>query len=73
MKGKGRRKQFGDNGFGEWGGYMEAKKSKLEDQFREAAKKGNISIADQSKRGIFDGVAIYVNGYTGKNSEVNAC
>lgn len=46
------------------GGYMAAKVSKLDEQFRldaprEKQKEGACS-------GIFRGVAIYVNGYTGK-------
>uniref|UniRef100_A0A3Q1ELR9 DNA repair protein REV1 n=1 Tax=Acanthochromis polyacanthus TaxID=80966 RepID=A0A3Q1ELR9_9TELE len=49
----------GDNG---WGGYMAAKVSKLDEQFkldapREKHKEGACSS-------IFSGVAIYVNGYT---------
>ena len=54
----------GDNGFGEWGSYMAAKKTKLEEQFSESTKKQN-SQGQQLKKGIFAGVAIFVNGYTG--------
>ncbi|XP_013867133.1 DNA repair protein REV1 isoform X2 [Austrofundulus limnaeus] len=51
-----------DNGWAERGGYMAAKVSKLDEQFkldapREKQKEGTCS-------GIFSGVAIYVNGYT---------
>ncbi|XP_040913781.1 DNA repair protein REV1 [Toxotes jaculatrix] len=51
-----------DNGWAERGGYMAAKVSKLEEQFkldapREKQKEGKCSS-------IFSGVAIYVNGYT---------
>ncbi|XP_078796223.1 DNA repair protein REV1 isoform X2 [Oryzias latipes] len=51
-----------DNGWAERGGYMAAKVSKLDEQFRldaprEKQKEGACS-------GIFRGVAIYVNGYT---------
>ena len=53
-----------DNGFGEWGGYMAAKKTKLEEQFSESTKKQNSHV-QQLKKGIFAGVAIFVNGYTG--------
>ena len=53
--------RWGDNGFEEWGGYMAAKMAKLEEQFEEDAKK-----KDDSKEGIFNGVAIFVNGYTGR-------
>uniref|UniRef100_A0AAQ5XEA0 DNA repair protein REV1 n=1 Tax=Amphiprion ocellaris TaxID=80972 RepID=A0AAQ5XEA0_AMPOC len=52
----------GDNGWSERGGYMAAKVSKLDEQFkldapREKHKEGACSS-------IFSGVAIYVNGYT---------
>ncbi|XP_051814390.1 DNA repair protein REV1 [Acanthochromis polyacanthus] len=52
----------GDNGWAERGGYMAAKVSKLDEQFkldapREKRKEGACSS-------IFSGVAIYVNGYT---------
>ncbi len=55
-----RRKRFGDNGFEAWGGYMNAKKSKLEEQFSDQASK-----ECQDALGIFHNVAIFVNGYTG--------
>ncbi|KAM6934021.1 DNA repair protein REV1 [Xenentodon cancila] len=56
-----------DNGWGERGGYMAAKVSKLEEQFkldapREKQKEGASS-------GIFGGVAIYVNGYTDPSAD----
>lgn len=45
------------------GGYMAAKKAKLQDQFMiDAAKEASN---DNSR--IFDGVSIFVNGYSGKN------
>ncbi|XP_071333938.1 DNA repair protein REV1 [Trachinotus anak] len=52
----------GDNGWADRGGYMAAKVSKLDEQFkldapRERQKEGLCS-------NIFTGVAIYVNGYT---------
>ncbi|KAG7220961.1 hypothetical protein INR49_010210 [Caranx melampygus] len=52
----------GDNGWAERGGYMAAKVSKLDEQFkldapRERQKEGLCST-------IFSGVSIYVNGYT---------
>ncbi|XP_030283596.1 DNA repair protein REV1 isoform X2 [Sparus aurata] len=52
----------GDNGWAERGGYMAAKVSKLDEQFkldapREKQKDGSCSS-------IFSGVSIYVNGYT---------
>ncbi|XP_032385025.1 DNA repair protein REV1 isoform X2 [Etheostoma spectabile] len=59
---KKRANDSGDNGWAERGGYMAAKVSKLEEQFkldapREKQKDGSCS-------NIFIGVAIYVNGYT---------
>ncbi|XP_061925763.1 DNA repair protein REV1 [Entelurus aequoreus] len=51
----------GDNGWAESGGYMGAKVSKLDDQFKSDAPR------EKQKGGstnIFTGVAIYVNGYT---------
>ena len=63
-RGRRRKCRVDDNGFEQWGGYMEAKKLKLEEQFTESSKKENVAKFEQ-KKGIFDGVAIYVNGYTG--------
>jgi len=57
---RGRRKGFGDNGFAEWGGYMAAKKAKLEDQFSIDAAKESGSLNE-----IFKNVAVFVDGYTG--------
>ncbi|XP_072252813.1 DNA repair protein REV1 [Leuresthes tenuis] len=56
-----------DNGWAERGGYMAAKVSKLDEQFkldapREKQKEGACSS-------IFSGVAIYVNGYTDPNAD----
>ncbi|KAG8258420.1 deoxycytidyl transferase [Homalodisca vitripennis] len=60
MKRRKRGRGFEDNGFAEWGGYMEAKKTKLQDQFKiEAAREPQT---DSTR--IFDGVAIFVNGYS---------
>ena len=53
------------NGFEAWGGYMAAKKSKLENQFKEEAKFERENAETISEGGIFQGVAIFVNGYTG--------
>ncbi|CAG9788332.1 unnamed protein product [Diatraea saccharalis] len=53
-----RDEKFPDNGFEAWGGYMQAKIAKLEEQFCQRA--GN----DQKLSQIFDGVSIYVNGFT---------
>ncbi|XP_047226675.1 DNA repair protein REV1 isoform X2 [Girardinichthys multiradiatus] len=56
-----------DSGWGESGGYMAAKVSKLDEQFklnanREKQKEGTSSS-------IFSGVAIYVNGYTDPSAD----
>ncbi|XP_074551111.1 DNA repair protein REV1 [Halichoeres trimaculatus] len=56
-----------DNGWAERGGYMAAKVSKLEEQFRldaprEKQKEGSCT-------NIFSGVAIYVNGYTDPSAD----
>ncbi|XP_071775816.1 DNA repair protein REV1 [Centroberyx gerrardi] len=56
-----------DNGWSSRGGYMAAKVSKLDEQFkldapREKQKEGACS-------NIFSGVAIYVNGYTDPNAD----
>ncbi|XP_068628230.1 DNA repair protein Rev1 [Battus philenor] len=51
-----RGERFPDNGFEAWGGYMQAKIAKLEDQF---SAKGENQVSN-----IFNGVAIYVNGFT---------
>lgn len=56
-----------DNGWAERGGYMAAKVSKLEEQFRldaprEKQKEGSCS-------NIFSGVSIYVNGYTDPSAD----
>ena len=52
---------------------MAAKKAKLEDQFKKTAQHqehcnedSESNVAANGNKGIFDGVAIYVNGYTGK-------
>ena len=66
-RGKKTKRQFGDNGFGERGGYMAAKKAKLEEQFSEISKREIESTVIENKKRIFDGVAIFVNGYTGKD------
>ncbi|XP_029386055.1 DNA repair protein REV1 [Echeneis naucrates] len=57
----------GDNGWADMGGYMAAKVSKLDEEFkldasRERQKEGLCS-------NIFSGVSIYVNGYTEPNAD----
>lgn len=54
-----RRENFPDNGFEAWGGYMNAKIAKLEEQFSHRTSKEENQVSN-----IFSGVSIYVNGYT---------
>ena len=62
------RKRKGNlNGFEEWGGYMNAKKEKLEKQFDSDQVKE--TSADGKKGGIFDGISIFVNGYTDPSAD----
>ncbi|CAH1636778.1 unnamed protein product [Spodoptera littoralis] len=58
MRRRGRDEKFPDNGFEAWGGYMHAKIAKLEEQF--SARAGREDIITN----IFNGVSIYVNGFT---------
>ncbi|XP_037645906.1 DNA repair protein REV1 isoform X2 [Sebastes umbrosus] len=51
-----------DNGWAERGGYMAAKMSKLDEQFKLDAPREKQK--DGSYSSIFSGVSIYVNGYT---------
>ncbi|XP_063538861.1 DNA repair protein Rev1 [Cydia strobilella] len=51
--------KFPDNGFEAWGGYMNAKISKLEEQFSSRVGSEHERLSD-----IFSGVSIFVNGYT---------
>ncbi|KAG7301963.1 hypothetical protein JYU34_013407 [Plutella xylostella] len=55
---------FPDNGFEAWGGYMQAKIAKLEEQFRLRAKNNEEQVSN-----IFSGVSIYVNGYTNPSAD----
>uniref|UniRef100_A0A1B6D5V3 DNA repair protein REV1 n=1 Tax=Clastoptera arizonana TaxID=38151 RepID=A0A1B6D5V3_9HEMI len=55
-----KRRKGDDNGFEAWGGYMEAKISKLEGQFSADAAKCITNENDA----IFKGISIFVNGYT---------
>ncbi|XP_054471591.1 DNA repair protein REV1 isoform X2 [Anoplopoma fimbria] len=59
---KKRANASGDNGWAEMGGYMAAKVSKLEEQFKLDAPREKQK--DGSYSNIFSGVSIYVNGYT---------
>ncbi|XP_061580132.1 DNA repair protein REV1 [Cololabis saira] len=56
-----------DNGWSERGGYMAAKVSKLEEQFRLDAPREKQK--DGACSSIFGGVAIYVNGYTDPSAD----
>uniref|UniRef100_A0A669F9N8 DNA repair protein REV1 n=1 Tax=Oreochromis niloticus TaxID=8128 RepID=A0A669F9N8_ORENI len=56
-----------DNGWGEKGGYMAAKVSKLDEQFRLDAPREKQKEGASSS--IFTGVAIYVNGYTDPSAD----
>uniref|UniRef100_A0A8C3AIP8 DNA repair protein REV1 n=1 Tax=Cyclopterus lumpus TaxID=8103 RepID=A0A8C3AIP8_CYCLU len=59
---KKRASASGDNGWAELGGYMAAKVSKLDEQFKLDAPREKRK--DSSYSNIFSGVSIYVNGYT---------
>ncbi|KAJ8668696.1 hypothetical protein QAD02_010359 [Eretmocerus hayati] len=48
----------------DWGGYMAAKKAKLQEQFQEAARN---EFSDPTS--IFNGIAIFVNGYTNPTAD----
>jgi hypothetical protein len=54
------------------GGYMAAKKAKLQEQFSEDAAKEGGSHSNGGTN-IFHGVAIFVNGYTGMNQVLHGC
>ncbi|XP_068602898.1 DNA repair protein REV1 [Brachionichthys hirsutus] len=64
---KKKAKAAGDNGWAERGGYMAAKVSKLDEQFRLEAPR------EKQKEGlcssVFRGVSIYVNGYTDPSAD----
>uniref|UniRef100_T1HD53 DNA repair protein REV1 n=1 Tax=Rhodnius prolixus TaxID=13249 RepID=T1HD53_RHOPR len=63
-----RRKRERENGFEDWGGYMEAKKKKLIQQFNDEAEKSNKKVND-----LFKGIAIFVNGYTVPSADELRC
>ncbi|CAF0732253.1 unnamed protein product [Adineta steineri] len=54
--------QRGDNGWSEWGGYMAAKKRKLEEQFDKDC--SNNAKQLERKSNIFHGISIFVDGHT---------
>ncbi|XP_014483822.1 PREDICTED: DNA repair protein REV1 [Dinoponera quadriceps] len=53
-----------ETGFEEWGGYMAAKKVKLEEQFL-----GTVNKEFKESSKLFEGIAIFVNGYTDPTSD----
>ncbi|VVC24976.1 Hypothetical protein CINCED_3A018327 [Cinara cedri] len=55
-----KRNRIEIDGFEQWGGYMEAKKTKLNNQFMEKAASDGNTVKSQ----IFKGISIFVNGYT---------
>ncbi|KAJ0175999.1 hypothetical protein K1T71_008173 [Dendrolimus kikuchii] len=57
-----RDEKFPDNGFEAWGGYMQAKIAKLEEQYKSAAGTDILS-------NIFNNVSIYVNGFTSPSAD----
>lgn len=63
MKRRKEDKHDDDNGFGEFGGYMAAKIAKLEDQFKKGASRNTL------KSNLFEGISIFVNGYTRPSPE----
>ncbi|KAK6617005.1 hypothetical protein RUM44_005362 [Polyplax serrata] len=65
------KKRRSEDGFEQWGGYMNAKISKLENQFEKekvSAKEQNEKLSD-----IFYGVSIFVNGYTQPSADELRC
>ncbi|GBL80962.1 DNA repair protein REV1 [Araneus ventricosus] len=60
-KKKSKHRKRRENGFEEWGGYMAAKKQKLEMQFED---KKALELMDQKETKIFKGIGIFVNGLT---------
>ena len=69
-RGRKSKAKFLSNGFDERGGYMAAKKAKLEDQFSESVKKVTTPHENSKNKGLFDAVAIFVNGYTGRHISI---
>ncbi|XP_075056261.1 DNA repair protein REV1 isoform X2 [Mixophyes fleayi] len=62
QRGGWRNRASSNDGWGVWGGYMSAKVQKLDDQFRSDAPLQQQK--DGTASNIFNGVSIYVNGYT---------
>ncbi|XP_075541045.1 rev1 DNA directed polymerase [Dermacentor variabilis] len=64
-----RRKRFGPTGFEEFGGYMNAKIQKLENQFLNSAQNEIDSSREDQSSPIFKGISVFVNGYTNPTAE----
>ncbi|XP_064460613.1 DNA repair protein REV1-like isoform X2 [Ornithodoros turicata] len=60
------QRRFGQTGFEAYGGYMSAKIRKLEDQFQRGVEN---EAHESSRTGIFDGISVFVNGYTDPSAE----
>ncbi|KAK8568205.1 hypothetical protein V6N13_106139 [Hibiscus sabdariffa] len=63
----GSRSSFRSSPFSDFGSYMEVKNRKLRNQFD--AEASNSSRSDSSAKPIFDGVSIFVDGYTIPSSQ----
>ncbi|KOC66420.1 DNA repair protein REV1 [Habropoda laboriosa] len=63
MSKKKKSEAWGENGFEDWGGYMAAKQAKLEEQFL------NEATNEVKSSNIFQGIAIFVNGYTNPTAD----
>ncbi|BES87554.1 Terminal deoxycytidyl transferase rev1 [Nesidiocoris tenuis] len=61
---KRRKRERNENGFEDWGGYMNAKKAKLSEQFKVESAKAGLKVDD-----LFKGVKIFVNGYTDPSAD----
>lgn len=58
---------FPDNGFEAWGGYMQAKIAKLENQFT------SVTAKEEILSNIFTGINIFVNGFTIPSADELKC
>ncbi|KAH3821242.1 DNA repair protein REV1-like [Dreissena polymorpha] len=67
-RGRGDRRPKRNDGWEEAGGYMNAKRQKLKDQFDQDIPR-QLQKEDSGGSKIFAGVAIYVNGYTKPSSD----
>ncbi|CAN7986236.1 unnamed protein product [Ixodes hexagonus] len=62
------RRRYGPTGFEEAGGYMSAKVQKLEKQFVRNAQ-FEVSGSETGEPAIFEGISVFVNGYTDPSAE----